>query len=111
MSGSSQGCDGVFRIAAPADVVYAAAGEMRLGQLRIVRAILGARELIFGSSLSGRISPSGLVAQTKALGWGLLAEVPGREIVLGAITQPWPLMSYFALQNPRSLRTIGNPVT
>jgi hypothetical protein len=25
----------------------------------------------------------------KALGWGMLAELPGREIVMGGVTQPW----------------------
>jgi len=30
-----------------------------------------------------------LLAKTKALGWGVLAESPGREIVVGAVTQPW----------------------
>ena len=77
-----------IRIAAPADVVFAAASEMHLGQSRIVRAIFRAREVILGGSPGG-ISPSVLVAQTKALGWGVLAEVPAREVVMGAITQPW----------------------
>ena len=26
---------------------------------------------------------------TKALGWGVLAEEPGHEIVMGAVTRPW----------------------
>ena len=26
---------------------------------------------------------------TKSIGWGVLAEVTGREIVMGAVTQPW----------------------
>ena len=25
----------------------------------------------------------------RAMGWGVLAEIPGREIVMGAVTQPW----------------------
>ena len=25
----------------------------------------------------------------RSLGWGVLADVPGREIVMGAVTQPW----------------------
>ena len=25
----------------------------------------------------------------RAIGWGVLAEVPGREIVMGAVTRPW----------------------
>ena len=29
------------------------------------------------------------MAQTQALGWGVLAEKPGRKIVLGAVAQPW----------------------
>jgi hypothetical protein len=31
----------------------------------------------------------GLLAETEALGWGHLAEEPGREIVMGAVCQPW----------------------
>ena len=30
--------------------------------------------------------PKGLLAQTTLLGWGVLAEKPGREIVVGAVT-------------------------
>jgi hypothetical protein len=25
----------------------------------------------------------------RAIGWGVLAEIPGREVVMGAVTQPW----------------------
>jgi hypothetical protein len=31
----------------------------------------------------------GLMAFTKSIGWGVLAEVPGHEMVMGAVTQPW----------------------
>jgi hypothetical protein len=30
-----------------------------------------------------------LIALSRSLGWGVLAEVPGHEIVMGAVTQPW----------------------
>lgn len=30
-----------------------------------------------------------LLEKVQALGWGVLAEEPGREIILGAVTQPW----------------------
>ncbi len=33
--------------------------------------------------------PRPLLEETQALGWRVLAEEPGREIVLGAVTQPW----------------------
>ena len=31
----------------------------------------------------------GFLSQMQSIGWGVLAEVPGREIVMGAATQPW----------------------
>jgi hypothetical protein len=78
-----------IRIAVPAEVTFAAAQEMDLNESGIVRAIIRARELILGSKVASDPAPPGLVAQTRAMGWGLLAEVPGRELVMGAITQPW----------------------
>lgn len=27
--------------------------------------------------------------QAQSLGWGVLAEMPGRQVVLGAVTRPW----------------------
>jgi hypothetical protein len=42
-----------------------------------------------GSHAPGRAVPAGLVEMATALGWVVLAEVPGRELVVGAVTQPW----------------------
>lgn len=33
--------------------------------------------------------PKTLLAQMKALGWGVLSETPGSEIVFGVATRPW----------------------
>jgi hypothetical protein len=77
------------RVAAPADVTYAAASDVDLQQSWIVRAIFKARELFMGSRAPHRPMPSSLLAQVRAVGWGVLAEVPCREIVMGAVTQPW----------------------
>lgn len=76
-------------VSAPAEVTFSTATEMDLRRSRIVRVILRFRELLLGSHPADSSSPSGLIAQTKAMGWGLLAEAPGHEIVMGAITQPW----------------------
>jgi hypothetical protein len=38
---------------------------------------------------SRRQGPRGLLKETLALGFGILAEVPDREIVVGTYTQPW----------------------
>ena len=77
------------RIAAPAEVTFAAAAEMYLEQSPIVRAIFKAREWIMRSHPAREPESRAFLAQMRAIGWGVLAEVPGREIVMGAVTQPW----------------------
>jgi hypothetical protein len=77
------------RIAAPAEVALAVAREADLRQSPVVRAIFRGRELLMGSGKSAQRKPQGMVDELMALGWSLLAEVPGREIVLGTATQPW----------------------
>jgi hypothetical protein len=76
-------------IAAPAEITFAAATEMDLQQSAIIRAIFKGREWIMGSDASRDPLPRALLAQMRAIGWGALAEIPGREIVMGAVTQPW----------------------
>ena len=77
------------RVAAPAAVTISAAREMDLQASFIVRTIFRSRELILGATPDGRVRPHGLLAEMQALGWGVLADVPGREIVAGAVTRPW----------------------
>src|SRR5262245_51561194 len=75
-------------VAAPAEITLSTAADMDIRQSAIIRGIFKARELILGSEPE-HMDSGGLLAQTKALGWGVLAEIPGREIVVGAVTQPW----------------------
>jgi len=78
------------RVAAPTETTFSAACEMNLQQSTIFRAIVRTRALVLGSEPEKEKSrPLGLVDQAKAWGWRELAEDPGREIVFGAVTQPW----------------------
>ena len=77
------------RVAAPADVTYAAAREMSLSGSALVRAIFRGRELLMHASPTEERSPQSLIDEVLSLGWGVLAPDSGREIVLGAVTQPW----------------------
>jgi hypothetical protein len=77
-----------IRVAAPADVTFAASMDMDLEDSAVVRAIFKGREILLGAD-ERTIGTHGLVATTKALGWRVLAEHPGRELVMGAVTQPW----------------------
>lgn len=77
------------RISAPAALTLEAAKEVDLLHAPIVRVLIRGRELILGATPDDRPRPRGLLAEVQALGWGVLAEIPGREIVVGAVTQPW----------------------
>jgi hypothetical protein len=76
-------------IAAPAEVTFEAACGVDLQQSAVVRAIFKGRELVMGATTDSSLRPRGLLALTKTLGWTVLAESPGREVVVGAVTQPW----------------------
>src|SRR5688500_10488636 len=71
-------------VAAPAAVTLAASREQDLLRLPLVSAIFKTREIVLGATPDNRPQPHGLLAATLALGWGILAEVPDREIVVGA---------------------------
>ena len=77
------------RVAAPAEITLEAATEMDLQQSAIVRGIFKAREWIMRSHPARDPETRALLSQMRAIGWGVLAEIPGREIVMGAVTQPW----------------------
>jgi hypothetical protein len=77
------------RVAGPAEATLAAAAAADMRASPIVRAIFRAREVVLGSTPDVTQRPKGLLAETQSLGWRVLAELPGREIVVGAVTQPW----------------------
>ena len=76
-------------VEAPAALTFASACELDILRAPIVRAIFKARELVLGGTPDATERPRGSLALMKSLGWGVLAEKPGREIVMGAVTQPW----------------------
>jgi hypothetical protein len=78
-----------IRVAAPPAITLAAAAEMDLSQSMVVRSIFKARELVLRAQADADTRSKGLLAQTLSLGWRVLADVPGREVVVGAVTRPW----------------------
>jgi hypothetical protein len=51
----------------------------------------------------------GLIEMTKSIGWGVLADVPGREIVMGAVTQPWEANVVFRFLPPDQFLAFDDP--
>jgi hypothetical protein len=78
-----------IQVRAPATVTFRAASEMDLEASPIIRAILRTREFVMGAHPTRRTASQPLLSAMRAMGWGVLAEIPGREIVMGAVTQPW----------------------
>jgi hypothetical protein len=77
-----------IRVHAPADATWRAAMEVRLQDSSVVRVIFRARELVLGAD-PATADPRGLLAQTLALGYRVLHEEPGWEVIVGAVTRPW----------------------
>src|SRR5688500_7959135 len=77
-------------VSAPAPDTFEAAKALELHRSPLIRGIFRARELLMGAtSRAARPPPHPFLEEVLTLGWRVLAEVPGREIVLGAVTRPW----------------------
>jgi len=76
-------------VRASAAVTLEAAKAMDLTRSGITRAIFKTRELVLGAAGGDAPPPSGLLADVQRLGWGVLAEQPDRELVVGSVTRPW----------------------
>jgi len=98
-----------IRVVAPAAAVFDAACKQDLQQSGFVRAIFRTRELVLGASGDDRPQPRGLLDEMKSLGWGVLAEVPGREVVVGAVTRPWEADVTFRALPPDQFARYGQP--
>jgi hypothetical protein len=98
-----------IRVAAPAEVTLGAAADADLQASLTVRAIIKAREIMMGATPDNRPRPRGLLAEVQALGWGMLAEVSGREIVMGAVTRPWEANVRFRALPPDEFAAFSEP--
>ena len=97
-----------IRVAAPAEVVFAAGCDLNFEDSRIVRLLFRARELALGGTRKPLESKT-LLAMLKASGWAVLAEIPGREIVLGTVTRPWEANVRFHALPPEQFQAFHEP--
>ncbi len=78
-----------IRVAAPPAVTWEVANAMNLDQLAIVRILVRIRSLAMGHRPDPPDPRGGLIEASKKIGWGLLADHPTHEVIMGAVTQPW----------------------
>jgi len=95
-------------VGASARVTLAAAKSTPVLQIPAVRAIFRAREVILGA-VPGELRPRGLLEETRALGWGILEDIPDREVVVGAATRPWEANVTFRSLAPETFAAFDEP--
>jgi hypothetical protein len=69
--------------------VFAAVERLDLLESGTIRGLIRTREWVSGAHPERGVEPQPFLRWMLALGWGVLAETPGREVVMGAVTQPW----------------------
>jgi hypothetical protein len=76
-------------VAAPAEITQRVASGIDIQRLAVARVLFNARSALLGGDQeeAGRSRP--LLAWMTSLGWIVLAEIPGRAVVIGTITRPW----------------------
>ena len=74
--------------AAPS-VTFRAVQAFRFEDSPVVRAIFLGREIILSQNAAEPAPALPMLQMARAIGWGLLDSVPDRELVFGAVTQPW----------------------
>ncbi len=97
------------RVKAPAAITLAAAKEVDVLKGAIARALFTARALALGGAVDNRELPKPLMEQMQAIGWTVLAEVPGNEIVFGAVTRPWEAEPVFRGVAPSEFAAFNEP--
>ena len=97
------------RVAAPAAVTLAVARELALLDLPLVRALVKGREFILGATADRQARPRALIAEMQSIGWGVLADVPEHEIVMGAVTRPWDANVVFRPLSPADFASFHEP--
>ncbi len=74
---------------APTPVVYRTAYSFDISTLWLVQRVFWLRAKVLGASQSGTTPAGGFVEALLAMGWHILAEEPGRFLIVGAACQPW----------------------
>lgn len=96
-------------IRAPAALVMDVAGQLDMQSLPLVRLIFRLREQLTRATRTVPRKAQGILEETRSLGWGLLAEQPGRFVVCGATCQPWLANVVFSAVAPDQFLSYAQP--
>jgi hypothetical protein len=96
-------------VRAPAAVTYAAARELDFRRSPLVSGVFRARQRLMGGRTEAASTGGSFLEEVQALGWRVLAEEPGRELVMGAVTQPWLADVVFRGVPPEDFAAFAEP--
>jgi hypothetical protein len=74
----------------------------------LVASIIRVRSTMMGDRPKAR-TVTGLVAETLALGWGVLSYTAGRTLVMGAVARPWAKDVTFSAVDPSEFGSFSEP--
>lgn len=100
------------RVRADPDRAYAALRSLDINRSRIVRMLFAIRALparLRGERPAPVPAGKSLLDQTLEIGWRILEERPGREIVVGAATRPWEAVVHFRGLAPQDFIDFEEP--
>ena len=96
-------------VRAPAAITFQAACDVDLFASSCVSGIFRTRELLLGARSARATAHVGLIAFAESLGWRMLGHIPGREVVMGAVTQPWAANVVFQGMAAERFREFDDP--
>jgi hypothetical protein len=97
------------QVAAPAETTFATACELDFSGSPLVRALFRVRQFVLeGEDLKTGTARVAL-PELQEMGWRILAQEPGREIVLGTVTQPWVADPRFRAIGPEEFVAFAEP--
>ena len=98
-----------IHVSAPAEATFAAARNIDPEKSPMIRCIFKARELVMGGRPQTEERGKSIVDRVTSLGWKVLAQDPRREIVFGAVTQPWLANVVFRPLDPEEFASFAEP--
>ena len=97
------------QVSAPADRTFSVACNLHLLDSSLIHTIFRIREFVLDGTVNEHREELGLVEQATAWGWNKIAEQPGREVVFGAVTQPWVANPVFQGLSSTQFRNFQKP--
>jgi hypothetical protein len=94
---------------APTDITYETCCAFDVAGSRVAQVLFDTRAYALGSKPYHPDLPPHLVEQMKALGWVVLEETPGHEIVFGIASKPWLADGGFRALSASEFATFHEP--